>query len=422
MLLALISWPAHPLPAVADESGAHETIQPSGDADTDTANLIAAVSRSNVVKLVDGATYTINSTVAIRNPTVLCGKATVISGTRRELIQVVSADVAIRGITFDGNGKSNYPGMIRVYKGSHRFAFSDGVIQNVHSGKKGVGNLYPLWISVDGVNDWLVRSSRFQDISNHGDGKPIGKGFVGAFRYGDVVNDTNPLTPVTIPSNGRITGCTFRDIFTVTDKLNDIDADAIRASVSMPSDADVDVVLRIEDCAFEDVQKSAVKAAHIGGVVIDNCIVTNRRTDFPMSFGFRTNTTTGFRVHHCEIRGNVLRGVYLGNGGPCIVSDLIFRPNDPVKVGDSQGLVADSAVQLGARNNPARFVKRAVIHDVYVSNARRGIYGANCDWINVSNITLAKGVETVTMPTAAKRIELSNTPSPFEPLADTSPR
>ncbi|QDS93375.1 hypothetical protein FF011L_21380 [Roseimaritima multifibrata] len=391
-----------------------ETVAPTGNADSDTANLIAALSRARVVKLVDGATYKINQTIAIKTPVTITGIARVVSETRYELFQVFAADVAFRGVTFDGDGKSNYPGMIRVYKGADRFHFIECVIQNVHSGKRGVANLYPLWVSVDGVKDWSIRNCRFQNISNHGDGKPIGKGFVGAFRYGNVNPEGTQTGPVANPSSGCISGCTFRDIFTVTDNVNDTDADAIRASTGIASDNDVDVFLRVENCVFVDVQKSAVKAGNIGGVVIDSCLVVNRRTDFPMSFGFRTNLTTGFRVQDCEVRGNVVRAVYIGNGGPSFVSNLVFLPDAPVEDGDRYRFVADSAIQLGQRNSAARVASHAVIRGVYASNARSGVYCANCEWVTVSGVTLVKGEQTIKLAKGLKGIELSDVPSPQE--------
>jgi hypothetical protein len=312
--------------------------------------------------------------------------------------------------------------MIRVYKGSDRFNFTECVIENVHSGKRGVGNLYPLWVSIDGVQDWSVRSCRFQHISNHGDGTPVGKGFVGAFRYGNVIGEGFPDGPVAIPSHGCIANCTFRNIFTVTDNVNDTDADAIRASSSVASDNDFDVILRVENCSFHDVQKSAVKAGDIGGVIIDSCLVINRRTDFPMSFGFRTNTTTGFRVRDCEVRGNVLCAVYVGNGGSSFISNLVFLPIDPIREGDEFKFIASAAVQLGLPNNAERFARRAVIRGVYASSARYGFYGANCEWVTVSGVTLVKGEKTIVMPAGAKGIELSDVPDPLDTISSITNR
>lgn len=337
-------------------------------------------------------------------------------------------------ITFDGNNNSNYPGMIRVYEGSDRFVVRNCTICNVKGPSDNIDNLYPLWISVYEVRDWVVDSCHFYNISNPGDKQPINKGFVGAIRYATVGENSGYRKGIS-PSAGRISRCVFRDIWTETNILEDTDADAIRVSADEVSSLGINataeekgifekiqfnIMLSIDSCSFYDVQKSAVKAGDIGGMDISNCLVSNNRNDFPMAFGFRTNYTRGFRVKGCEVRGNVSCGIYIGGGASSYVSNFIFIPYDPIKGTNGRyKFTGKAAILLGGNSAEAdRMTQRCVIRGVYASSAINAIEVVNYKNIVINDVTLMKGSNSVKIVQKTSRIDINNVAEPFEKIEE----
>ena len=192
-------------------------------------------------------------------------------------IMAVSGDnVEINNLIFDANNEQPKMGMLILSEGIENPIVSGCVFQNMYGTLTGavvLNQKYAIVISNADVNDFVIESCKFYNLTTLNDGsivaQTIGFGFVGGIIIGLNASGTTDSV-VSYSSRGIIRDCSFDTIRTDIGGSPTVgydDADAIRAYGGAAQ-----YKIQINDCIFRNCSKRAIKCGS-PGLSINNITV-----------------------------------------------------------------------------------------------------------------------------------------------------
>ncbi len=304
------------------------------------------------------------------------------------MFRVQSDNVCFQNIIFNGMSKQSIStDMLKIESNSDNITITNCVFKNLAGGTWASNprtQQYAILISGINVSDYSINNCRFENISQKdilGNGKTILGGLAG----GVLISSVEVFDPsVHIESNGIITNCTFKDIYTIGGTY---DADGIRFNVPHFSEA-TNFKTTISNNTFVNVEKSAVKAASVKGVTISHNKISSslsEKIDNPMFAAIRVQgDARNVTISHNTAEGYIKNGLILA-GDDIAVNKFSLE--------STYGGGAQNAIQLGVSrtdmggttNQPALNVS---INGVTINKCYIGIYCYNSDTVNISDIKI----------------------------------